>query len=498
MKTSLHSHQFSCPKAFLKALLSLAALFALPVHATSVGLVTFSVGQVMRLPAGNLNQPPQPIAKDDQIYVGDKVITGPGSHAHLRFIDGGLLSVRDSSELVITAYQFNADRPEDSKVRFDLQSGIARSITGQAGRSAKHQFRLNTPVAALGVRGTDFAAFSSAKESVFTVNSGVVVVSALGAGCDRDALGPCMGPNVLELTKLGTHTARVTPNFERPQPVPTVPDTLRQAKSTSTQGQPTRVTAVSSQASNPAEPPAVPQANPLSSPNDNEKPAGPMVSGSDSKPGSESVTTGPEGIAAAKPDRLGIQEVVAAKVLEPATLTPNVDPSNVEPLLAWGHWAKANNWAAQAHAPANEVLQHFQIAVGNADVGLFRSPVQAAELPQQGVVRFSLVSAQVGLVGAPFAAPGAVQQSALEVNFGAGSFTTSLSGSQPDVGPFQMQAAGVLGARGSSPGVFLSNPAQSNARVVGALSSGASQAGYFFEQAVTPGTVLTGTTLWRQ
>lgn len=492
MKNAPYGYYFLGPRALLIVVICLLAPFIRPVHAASVGVVTFSVGQVMRLPAGSVSQPPAPLAKDAQVFVGDTVITGPGSHAHLRFIDGGLVSVRDSSALVITDYQFNPARPEDSRVRFDLQSGVARSITGQAGRSARHQFRLNTPVAALGVRGTDFAAFSDSKESVFTVNSGVVVVSALGAGCDRDALGPCVGPNALELTKLGTHTARVTPNFERPQPVPAVPDALRQAKSTS-RGEPVHANGDSSNNNPELGAGAASQANSSGTLNEGEKPMGSTVMAGSAKPGPDAVAPAPESITASKPDRLGIQEVVAAKVLEPSALAPSI-----EPLLAWGHWAKANNWAQQHHPPASQVLQSYQIAVGNADVGLFRSPVQAAELPQQGLVRFSLASAQVGLVGAPFAAPGLVQQSALEVNFGSRSFTTSLSGSQPDVGPFQLQASGSVGSPGSSPGVFLSNPERSNARVVGALSSGAGQAGYFFEQAVSPGNVLTGTTLWRQ
>lgn len=496
MKTaSLHDKRYGL-KAVMATVGWLATLLAAPAYAGSVGLVTLSVGQVMRLPAGVSQSQAAPLLKDDHIYVGDQLVTGPGSHAHLRFVDGGLVSLRDSSTLVITDYQFNAARPEDSKVRFDLQAGVARSITGKAGQSAKHQFRLNTPVAALGVRGTDFAAFSNAKESVFTVNSGVVVVSALGAGCERDALGPCLGPNALELTKLGTHTARVSPSFERPQPVPTVPDALRQAKSTSTPNQQTTEVATSANTNGGVEGTVSAQSSSSDSPSPSggEKPAGgPLVSAATPKTGPESMSAGPEGIVAAKSDRLGIQEVVAAKVLEPSVPAPSVDP-----LLVWGHWAKTNNWAEQVHPPANQVLQSLQIAVGNADIGLFRGPLQAADIPQQGVIRFSLASAQVGLSGLATSALGSIQQSGLEVDFGAGSFVTRLAGSQPDIGAFQLQAAGVLGARGSSPGVFLSDPSQSNARVVGALSAGATQAGYFFEQIVSPGTVLTGTTLWRQ
>lgn len=41
------------------------------------------------------------------------------------------------------------------EVRFKLETGVARAISGTAAESAKDRFRLNTPLVAIGVRGTD-------------------------------------------------------------------------------------------------------------------------------------------------------------------------------------------------------------------------------------------------------------------------------------------------------------------------------------------------------
>ena len=152
--------------AFFFVSLTAATALASPTsHAIpaipAIGVVTFAVGQVSRVPAGQPASKAMPLQKDQALAVGDRLVTGPSSHVHVRFIDGGLVSVRDSSELVITQYSFDPDNPAASKVRFYLQGGVARSITGKAGQAAKDQFRLNTPVAALGVRGTDFAAFAN-------------------------------------------------------------------------------------------------------------------------------------------------------------------------------------------------------------------------------------------------------------------------------------------------------------------------------------------------
>lgn len=45
---------------------------------------------------------------------------------------------------------------EQSLVRFRLDRGVARAISGAAAEGARERFRLNTPLVAIGVRGTDF------------------------------------------------------------------------------------------------------------------------------------------------------------------------------------------------------------------------------------------------------------------------------------------------------------------------------------------------------
>ena len=421
----------------------------------AIGVVTFAVGQVSRVPAGQPASKAMPLQKDQALAVGDRLVTGPSSHVHVRFIDGGLVSVRDSSELVITQYSFDPDNPAASKVRFDLQGGVARSITGKAGQAAKDQFRLNTPVAALGVRGTDFAAFANREESLFTVNSGVVVVAALTGNCSRDALGPCAGPNSLELTRRGYHYARVGSGLEKPQPIPEVPNALRLASYTNG------------------------NSNGQGNGNGN---------GNTTSATGEANTNTSDGVT----DRKGIQDIVASKVIDPSgSVLSNPDL----PALAWGYWQNAD-WAKAVHQPAEDAMEGRRVTVGNDQVGLFRDPVTVGEMPRQGSVRLRLDSAQVVWQGNT-SLPAVVQSSSLDVDFAAQSFATTLVGSQPDIGAFSVQATGPINVRGSQPGVFISEASQSNARVAGALTQSGRQAGYFFEKPVA-GSLLTGTTLWRQ
>ena len=468
------------PKSFSKAklgtVLGLCLLFqgqvlvvAAPVGA-SVGFVTFAVGQVSRVPSGQAQGQAQPVATDQPLFVGDRLITGPNSHVHVRFIDGGLLSVRDSSVLSITQYFFDPVDPSSSKVRFDLQGGVARSITGKAGQAAKDQFRLNTPVAALGIRGTDFAAFASREESLFTVNSGVVVVAAFSGVCSRDALGPCAGPNSLELNLTGHHSARVGVGLEKPQPIPVVPDALRLAGYTNGNGH--LSASDTGTGSN------------MNFPEGTRGGAQQVV---------EQAASGDVGGGVVS-DRKGLQDIVASKVIDPSGGASLINDGSTA--LAWGYWQRAS-WAKAVHAPAELAMVGREVTVGSDQVGLFRDPMSLGELPTRGSVRLRLDSAQVHWQGNATGTP-AIQSSSLVIDFASQSFATTLVGSRPDIGAFSVQATGAINVRGSQPGVFMSDPAQSNARVVGAMTQSGTQAGYFFEKPVAGGPSLSGTTLWRQ
>lgn len=162
--------------------------------ANIAGEVVFSVGKATVLPRD------APLQRGLSLYEGDVIVTEAGAHVHVRFADGALLSVRPNSRLSIERYSYRPGQPAENAVKFRLETGTARSITGKAGEEAKDRFRLNTPVAAIGVRGTDFVVATDAASSAVAVNSGSIVVSPIGGVCAREGLGPCAGSLSRELT----------------------------------------------------------------------------------------------------------------------------------------------------------------------------------------------------------------------------------------------------------------------------------------------------------
>lgn len=135
----------------------------------------------------------------DIVQEGELLSTGPQGYLYLATFDNGFLILRPNSTGQIVSYQIDTRNPANSRIKLELQSGVARHISGDAVKSARHNFRFNTPVAAVGVRGTDFTVFADQQTTRITVLSGGVVVSPLTGACAAAGFGPCDGPASREL-----------------------------------------------------------------------------------------------------------------------------------------------------------------------------------------------------------------------------------------------------------------------------------------------------------
>ena len=135
----------------------------------------------------------------DSVYVGAELTTGADGYLYLKTIDNGFLILRPGSVAVVEAYKVDLANPAQSRFKFSLRQGVARSISGEAVGKARKNFRFNTPVAAIGVRGTDFSIYTDAKETRIAVVSGGVVVSGFDGKCQPQGNGPCEGADSLEL-----------------------------------------------------------------------------------------------------------------------------------------------------------------------------------------------------------------------------------------------------------------------------------------------------------
>ena len=180
----------------LVAGLVLSMLTLVAMASQVVGEVTLTIGK-SKIERTAAEAEPQ---KGGSVQEGDVIRTSDNGHVHIKFIDGARVSVRPNSVFRIHEFKYNPSEPAASVVRLSLDSGEARSISGAAAQAAKERFRLNTPLVAIGVKGTDFVTQVSKDVIRVTVNQGAIVMAPFDSGCKVESLGVCNTTRAKELT----------------------------------------------------------------------------------------------------------------------------------------------------------------------------------------------------------------------------------------------------------------------------------------------------------
>lgn len=96
------------------------------------------------------------LRRGDEIFPGDTLESATASAAQLVFRDNSRMAVRANTVVRIEDYHFDADDYERSSSFIALLKGAVRSVTGLIGRYAKPKVVMVTPVATIGIRGTDY------------------------------------------------------------------------------------------------------------------------------------------------------------------------------------------------------------------------------------------------------------------------------------------------------------------------------------------------------
>jgi len=100
----------------------------------------------------------RPALRGDNLYEGDTVATNANSNVQIRMIDDSIIWVRPDSRFKIERYQSNQHGAAKNEVALRLISGTMRQVTGAIGKASPADYKLSTPNATIGIRGTEFDA----------------------------------------------------------------------------------------------------------------------------------------------------------------------------------------------------------------------------------------------------------------------------------------------------------------------------------------------------
>ena len=99
-----------------------------------------------------------PAIRNDQLYEGDTVIAENASNVQIRMIDGAIIWLRANSEFKIDTYKSKKNGSETDESSLKLLTGSMRTVTGLIGKQNPDGYKLSTPNATIGVRGTEYDA----------------------------------------------------------------------------------------------------------------------------------------------------------------------------------------------------------------------------------------------------------------------------------------------------------------------------------------------------
>lgn len=161
------------PKGLLTAMV--AVLLSGQALAETAGRVNFIVGEVAAINIADGSR--RVLSKGDLVNSGERLETGKG-RLQIRFTDGSFVSLQPNTVFGLDNYTFAKNKPEEGSLLFNFVRGGMRTVSGAIGKVNRANYKVKTPVATIGIRGTGYAATQEPNgRLMLTVSKGIVNLS---------------------------------------------------------------------------------------------------------------------------------------------------------------------------------------------------------------------------------------------------------------------------------------------------------------------------------
>lgn len=177
----------------------------------------------------------RPAIRGDQLYEGETVVTGSQANVKLRMLDEASVWIRPDTRFRIERYRSTKHGAPSDEARLHLVSGSIRQLTGSIGKVSSADYRLTTPNATIGIRGTEFDAVFVTPQAATQLNTPAGTYNRVYAGIT--ALSSSGGP-VIVLNTGQAGFIGLAPNAQ-PQTLPSIPPFLNTTTTTSNAPAPT-------------------------------------------------------------------------------------------------------------------------------------------------------------------------------------------------------------------------------------------------------------------
>lgn len=163
-------------------LAAIAVGIVTPAESAGIGTITDVVNRAFHTPPGGAETP----AKTDDTLVPDEVLrTEANATISVLFVDGSELSLEGGSEVVLSDYVYDSQTASSSGV-IELNEGLFHFNSNDTADSG---IVLQTPIATIGIRGTEFLVTVADDATIVDIVDGEVEVTPRRGGVAARCVG---------------------------------------------------------------------------------------------------------------------------------------------------------------------------------------------------------------------------------------------------------------------------------------------------------------------
>lgn len=157
------------------SIVGLCLMLASGMTLAAAGAVEFATGDAKI----SRNGADARVAKDSLVESGDVLITGTDGRMRVRMQDGEQIALHPNTRFVIDQYTpaTSSGRPETGKSFYSLVRGGFDAVVSSLGRRDSSSYRVKTPVATMGIRGTAYTMMWTPQGLFVNVTEGSVTLT---------------------------------------------------------------------------------------------------------------------------------------------------------------------------------------------------------------------------------------------------------------------------------------------------------------------------------
>jgi hypothetical protein len=159
---------------------AIAGLLGLTVVQAAAQEAIGSVSRVQGAASGAKDGAAETLDVGSSVFLNQEVTTGDAARLELKFLDGTQLTLGEKAKMILDTFVYN---PAEGTGKLGMAvTGAFRFVSGQVSKQPNKEVAITTPVATIGIRGTEFwgGPIDNQVLGVFLIDGAVTITNAAG------------------------------------------------------------------------------------------------------------------------------------------------------------------------------------------------------------------------------------------------------------------------------------------------------------------------------